>query len=204
VEASAVELESTAGVVLRGERWWGGSEWCVLMHDVGEDIDAWRPLQGYVAEQGRSAVAVDLRGHGGSDDGPEDIEADLDAAVRFARENGATAVCVVAAGAAARAALHGSARLTPDMLVLLSPPASAEPVDSFRAPGVPRLFLHGAADASIDSTVSALRNAAIGWAGSIAFPTDAQGAALLASEWRQHAVEHITAFVNEQMYIACS
>jgi len=90
------------------------------------------------------------------------------------------------------------------MLVLLSPAAvSAEPVDSFRAPGVPRLFLHGAEDASIDATVTALRNAAIGWAGSIAFPTDAQGTALLASEWRQHAAEHVAAFVNEQMYIAC-
>src|SRR4051812_23079670 len=119
MDASAVELESTDGVVLRGERWWGSNEWCVLMHDVGEDIDAWRPLQGYLAEQGRSAVAVDLRGHGGSDDAPEDIEADLDAAVRFARENGAAAVCVVAAGAAACAALRGSARFTPEMLVLL-------------------------------------------------------------------------------------
>jgi len=96
VDASAVELESTGGVVVRGERWWGSDEWCVFVHDTGEDLDAWRPLQGWVADQGRSAVVVDLRGHGGSDDGPEDIEADLGAAVRFARASGATAVCVIA------------------------------------------------------------------------------------------------------------
>jgi pimeloyl-ACP methyl ester carboxylesterase len=204
VDASAVEFESTGGVVVRGERWWGSDEWCVFVHDTGEDLDAWRPLQGWVADQGRSAVVVDLRGHGGSDDGPEDIEADLAAAIRFARASGATAVCVIAAGAAARAALRGSPRPTTEMLVLLSPAApGAEPVDAFRAPGVPRLFLYGAEDAAIDGTVLALRNAAIGWAGSIAFPTDAQGTALLASAWRQHVVEHITAFVNEQMHIAC-
>jgi pimeloyl-ACP methyl ester carboxylesterase len=204
VEASAVELESSGGVVLRGERWPGGDEWYVLVHDLSEDIDAWRPLQGTIAEQGRSAVAVDLRGHGGSDEGPEDIEGDIDAAIRFARANGAAAVCVVAAGASARAALRGAPASATEILVLLSPAASDEPLKAFRAPGVPRLFLHGAEDAAIDEAVLELRNAAIGWAGSIAFPTSAQGTALLASEWRQHATEHMAAFVKEQMFLACA
>ena len=204
MEASPVEVESSGGVVLRGERWPGGDEWYVLVHDLGEDIDAWRPLQGAIAAQGRSAVALDLRGHGGSDDGPEDLEADIDAAIRFARANGAAAVCVVAAGSAALAALRSAPDSATEILVLLSPATSAEPVEALRAPGVPRLFLHGAEHAAIDATVLELRNAAIGWAGSIAFPTAAQGTALLASEWRQHAIEHVSAFVKEQMFLACA
>ena len=33
-----VELAAAGGVVLRGERWVGGEEWLVLLHDRGRDI----------------------------------------------------------------------------------------------------------------------------------------------------------------------
>jgi hypothetical protein len=108
-------------------------------------------------------------------------------------------LCVIAAGESALAAL----RTAPDMLVLLSPAAfSPDELAGLRAPGVPRLFLYGSRDAAADETASALRGAAIGWAGSIAFPTRDQGAALLGGEWAAQAVERIAAFVDEQTYIA--
>src|SRR6476661_11144430 len=125
------EVELPDGTVLRGERWCGDDTWLVLAHDRTRDLDDWRPLQPLVAERGRSALALDLRGHGGSDGDGWDPEADLSAALAHAREQGAVAVSVVAAGETALAALH----LQADVLVLLSPHSGGDWTDA-GTPGV--------------------------------------------------------------------
>jgi len=140
---------------------------------------------------------LDLRGHGGSDDGEWNPEADLAAAFADVRSSGAAVVTIVAAGESAVAALGVSA----DVLVLLSPPAVGD-FDRLRLPGIPRLFLYGSQDDAIDRTVATLRGDAIGWAGAIAFPTAEQGAQLLKGEWASQALGQIRAFLDEQIYLA--
>ncbi len=191
------EVASADGVTLRGERWCGDDAWLVFAHDRGRDLDDWRPLQPLVEQRGRSALVLDLRGHGGSDDGEWNPEADLAAALEDVRGNGAAVVTIVAAGESAVAALGVSA----DVLVLLSPPAVGA-FDRLRLPGVPRLFLYGSQDDAIDRAVATLRGDAIGWAGAVAFPTAEQGAQLLRGDWAAQAFGHIGAFLDEQIYIA--
>ncbi len=67
MKAEAVQATTADGVTLRGELVRGGDVWICLVHDVGEDIDAWRPLRPGLARKGWSVLALDLRGHGGSD-----------------------------------------------------------------------------------------------------------------------------------------
>jgi pimeloyl-ACP methyl ester carboxylesterase len=185
------------GVTLRGERWCGDDAWLVLAHDHGRDLDDWRPLQPLVEQRGRSALALDLRGHGGSDDGEWDPDADLAAALAHVRSLGASVLTIVAAGESAHAAL----RVPADVLVLFSPSPGGDP-DRLRAPGAARVFLYGSRDEEIDRTVATLRSVAIGWAGSIAFPTAEQGARLLAGEWASQALDQIGSFLDEQIYLA--
>jgi Alpha/beta hydrolase family len=190
------ELEFADGAMLRGERWYGDDTWLVLAHDRGRDLEDWRALQPLVAERGRSALALDLRGHGGSDDGEWNPETDLLAALAYARAEGARAISIVAAGETALAAL----RVPADVLVLFSPPPGGD-VAELRAPGVPRLFLYGSHDVAIDGAVATLRAAARAWAGSIAFPTAEQSAELLTGEWATQALGQIGAFLDEQLYL---
>jgi pimeloyl-ACP methyl ester carboxylesterase len=190
------EVES-GGVTLRGERWCGDDAWLVFAHDRGRDLDDWRPLQSLVERRGRSALVLDLRGHGGSDDGKWDPDADLAAALEHVRSLGASVVTIVAAGESALAALRVSA----DILVLLSPSPEGD-LHRLRVPGVPRVFLYGSRDDAVDRAVATLRRVAIGWAGSVAFPTSAQGAELLEGEWALQALDRIGSFLDEQLYLA--
>jgi pimeloyl-ACP methyl ester carboxylesterase len=191
------EVVLADGAVLRGERWCGDDIWLVLAHDRSRDLDDWRPLQPFVAERGRSALALDLRGHGGSDGDGWDPEADLLAALGYVREQGGVAVSVIAAGETALAAL----RVPADVLVLLSPhPCSDREHPS--ASEIPRMFLYGSRDPAIDRTVASLRASARAWAGSVAFPTAEQGVELLAGTWATQTLSQIGSFLDEQLYVA--
>ena len=96
----AVEIPAPDGAVLRGEVQRAGPVWAVLVHDLGEDLDAWRPLRDALAARGISVLCFDLRGHGGSDGETGDglPAGDLEAAIAFARSSGAERLVVGAAG----------------------------------------------------------------------------------------------------------
>ena len=59
----AVEIPAPDGAVLRGEVRRAGPVWAVLVHDLGEDLDAWRPLRDALGRRGVSVLCFDLRGH---------------------------------------------------------------------------------------------------------------------------------------------
>jgi pimeloyl-ACP methyl ester carboxylesterase len=105
-----IEVPVGDGLVLRGEARQGGELWAVLAHDQGEDLDHWRDVPEALAEYGVSVVAIDLRGHGGSDGEPDPARTldDLEAVIDAARERGAAAVVLVAAGGTATIALDRS------------------------------------------------------------------------------------------------
>jgi pimeloyl-ACP methyl ester carboxylesterase len=68
-QPDAFELPLPWGPVVRGVRWGSSPDSVLLLHEPGTDIDAWGPLPAQLANALRvEAVAVDLPGHGLSDD----------------------------------------------------------------------------------------------------------------------------------------
>jgi pimeloyl-ACP methyl ester carboxylesterase len=116
-----VEIAMRDGIVLRGELEGHGDGWLVLVHDVGSDLDFWRPLS--LAGERVTVLSVDLRGHGGSDG---DAAAALDAldlldVIAFARARGAHATVVGAAGRVVEPALAAAAEAGASGLVAIGP-----------------------------------------------------------------------------------
>jgi pimeloyl-ACP methyl ester carboxylesterase len=207
MRVEAVQATTADGLTLRGELVRGGEAWAVLVHDVGEDIDAWQPLRPGLVHFGCTTLALDLRGHGGSDGEwrPARAELDVDLAVTYARRLGARHVCVVAAGLGGILALQALERALPeegfdlpDSLVLLSPGplAGIDPM-SLRGGGLSRLFLYGAGD-PLAPDVLALQRATVGWNVAVSFATAARGTAL-AAEWLPNVRDKILSFLKEQV-----
>jgi pimeloyl-ACP methyl ester carboxylesterase len=200
-----VELRTPDGLVLRGERWPGEPDWLVLVHEVGKDLDAWRPLIGVAELRHWSVLALDLRGHGGSDD-PWDADAcvsDVALASAEARRQGARAVCVAAAGEGAVATLRAANASPPDALVLLSPgPVPEEHSASLRAPGVSKLIVYGSLSARDDADAKRVADLSIGPALRVGLPTASHGTGLLSGPLGRQAIEHVVAFWDEQRYLA--
>jgi pimeloyl-ACP methyl ester carboxylesterase len=66
---NAFELPLPWGPVVRGVCWGAGPDRVLLLHEPGADIDAWGTLPAQLAQTlGVEALAVDLPGHGLSDD----------------------------------------------------------------------------------------------------------------------------------------
>jgi pimeloyl-ACP methyl ester carboxylesterase len=198
-----VELIAQDGVVLRGERWGSGRDWLILLHDEGRDLDCWRPLMPLVAERTEwSALAIDSRGHGGSDD-PWDARAsvlDVAAAIAHARDSGARAVCPIGAGAGAIAALVAcTGDEPPDALALFSPgPIDAFELSELRGQAVSKLFFVGALGEEAARLATVLQQASIGQSMVVNFPTADQTTDLLEGPWAGQALEHLAAFFDEQ------
>jgi pimeloyl-ACP methyl ester carboxylesterase len=200
-----VELCTRDGLVLRGECRQGEPDWLVLVHDVGGDLDAWRPLIGLAELRGWSVLALDLRGHGGSDDpwDPDACVADVVLATSEVRRRGARAVCVAGAGEGAIAALRAAAESPPEALVMLSPgPVPEDHAGSLRAPEVSELIVVGSHSARDDADARRVAELSIGPALRVGLPTSAHGTELLAGALAQQAIEHVAAFWDEQRYLA--
>ena len=200
MSSTHIETEAEDGSVLRGI-WWPGSPACALLvHDLGEDLDAWQPLQAALAEIGCSRLALDLRGHGLSDGAPapEGVASDVEAAMRVAERYGADHFCVITAGRAG-IALLAMERVPPlAAIALLSPgPLGQTEVSSLRGPGTRKLFIVGSHDPESASAVEQLHRASIGWSYTVSLPTSSQGSALLHGSHAVHVTEHICSLVHE-------
>ena len=62
-EAVAVEFQGPGGGTLRGHHFSVGETWAVLVHEEGDDLDAWRGLAAGLTGQGFSVLVFDLPGH---------------------------------------------------------------------------------------------------------------------------------------------
>jgi pimeloyl-ACP methyl ester carboxylesterase len=206
-DARATHATTADGVTLRGEVVPGDSTWLVLVHDVGEDIDVWHTLRAGLAPRGWTILALDLRGHGGSEGEwlPDRAELDVDLGIVLARRNGATHVAVVAAGRSAITALRAVERALPepafdlpDSLVLLSPgPLDGADPRTLRGEGIAKLFVVGGRDEAADD-VTRLREASIGWTIGVTVGTAERGAALASGDTAAAVIDKIGGFLNEQ------
>jgi pimeloyl-ACP methyl ester carboxylesterase len=187
-----IKIAVGPSICLRGEACQGGELWAVLVHDQGEDLDRWQDVPEQLAGFGVSVLAIDLRGHGGSDGEPgtASVLDDLDAATGAARLRGAVAVVVVAAGASATIALD---RSSADAVVAITPQrGGAEP-----SPERPLARLLIASRDHAVSSASAAYQAERGRRTLIArIPVDDTGLDLLSGDWGSNVASYIVTFVR--------
>jgi pimeloyl-ACP methyl ester carboxylesterase len=188
--------------VARGHRW-GDAPAILLLHAPGpdRDLDDWRDLPALLAaETGAGLLALDLPGHGLSDDGgAADDPAALLAAIRSASD-GRSLRAVVAAGETAGALLAAGPDLDLDGLVCFSPAgaAVADPVALPRSPRLPKLLLARSGGNSAEVRhARALSRAVGGWAVVVGVAADGPGAALLDGPSGGPVRDHVAGFLRE-------
>jgi len=198
-----VAFPAAGGVVLRGVRFAVGDRWAVLVHDAGEDLDAWRPLVGDLIGLGLCVLCFDLRGHGASDDPWQQYRAvsDVLAAFRFARAEGARRVFLLGAGAGATAALAAGGARKVEAIVLYSPRPDLDGLrpEALRLAVAPKLIFVGGLDEAAAAAASEVLSRTIGWSVLESPPVVAQGTQLLASDWAEHVVEHTVGFIRDYL-----
>jgi alpha-beta hydrolase superfamily lysophospholipase len=203
-----IECRAADGALLRGEELRQGSSWVVLLHDEGEDLDCWQAVRAVLAMRGWSIVALDLRGHGGSDGAWGRDSAALDAAAALGRAAAAdpTHVALVAAGVTGVLVLEALERdaidpaLRPDALVLVSPRAAAAELATLRGEGIATLVLYGQR-APHTADADELRRASIGWTLAVGVPSDQTGDRLLRGPESAVVSDQILSFLTEQRLV---
>lgn len=193
-------IESTlpSGTVLRGYRWGQGLDAAVLLHEPGADLDAWATLPVEIARRlEMKAIAVDLPGHGLSDDPwdlarlPELLQHLPDPVPAAGRR------FFIAAGSPALAALEHASAIELAGLVCLSPPSPEEGQNLSRSPRLPKLFVAGSLAGNDLSDARRLATACGGWTVVTSLPVAARGTGLLASSWAGQLMEQIIAFLRD-------
>lgn len=127
--AATVTLDAAPGVRLSADVAGAGAKGVVLVHDAGKDRSEWGGLAAKLSTSGFHVVSVDLRGHGASggatpttDADWQAVVADIDAAVAWLTQRGATNLHVVGSATGANLALNAAAaNPAVDDIVLLSP-----------------------------------------------------------------------------------
>ncbi|MCC7024291.1 MAG: hypothetical protein IT338_15810 [Thermomicrobiales bacterium] len=196
-DAEAVEFALPWGPVARGVRWGAGDDAVILLHEPGRDLDAWGDLPRRLAGQlPLAALAIDLPGHGLSDDPwqPERLGDLLDAVDAALPTSGRR--LLIAAGESGLAAIERAASLELDGLVCLSPgpPADARPA---RSPIVPKQFFAGALAGDDLNGARKLASLCGGWAVVTSVPVAERGTALLATSWRDRIEDQIVTFLHD-------
>jgi pimeloyl-ACP methyl ester carboxylesterase len=165
----------------------------VLIHDAGVDLDAWGSLPASLATAGYRVQAVDLPGHGLSDDPwePERANEVIAAIVDHARSLGPGALFAISMGELAPAV---GARPF-DAHVAVSPrPAPDWLREESRSPC---LIFVGGADADSANAADRYFRGRLGYSVISSFGVPDNGAALLRSSWASHLQEQTVAFLRD-------
>ncbi len=194
----AIEWSLPWGQIIRGFRWGKGPDTVLLLHEPGADIDAWTTLPVEIARQLEiETVAVDLPGHGLSDDpwDPARLTDLLRHVPEFAPAAGRR--FVVAGGSPAMAALQQASAIGLAGLVCLSPEVPEDGRNLPRSPRLPKLFVAGSLAGSDLNDARQLATACGGWSVVTSLPVAERGTGLLASSWGAQLVEQIVAFLGD-------
>jgi pimeloyl-ACP methyl ester carboxylesterase len=188
---ASVEIPASDGVVLRGEVETGGPVWLVLMHEMGRDLDLWHSLGPLGSSV--SSLAVDLRGHGGSDGVADSAftARDLVHMAAFARDNGAEGVVIVAAGSQVQAALDAAFETRALGVVAICPL-----IERVEGRSLPKLVIVASKDARQVTAGSTLRRSA-GAATVVSLPISGDCDAILSSGWRTNVAAYIRTFATD-------
>jgi pimeloyl-ACP methyl ester carboxylesterase len=193
-----VTLASSTLPTLRGHAHGQGTCWVLLVHDVGEDLDAWGRLPETLALAGYRTIAIDLPGHGLSD-GPFSLDllpALVDILLDHATAQGATGCHLIAAGLAASAALASAGSGASPALVGLSPTLDERWREAVRVHTGPKLLLASSLNQADLESAQQFFQVCRGPTILSTLPVPETGCRLLASAWADHAIEQILLFLR--------
>lgn len=183
---------------LRGHTYGQGMRWVLLVHGIGEDLDAWGSLPRTLALTGYRVLAVDLPGHGLSDDAfshdllPSIVDHMLDHAAAY----GATRCHLIVAGTVAGAALAAPGIARASGLAALSPRLEERWRTALRGHTGPKLLLASSLDPVDRERAQEFFQACRGPTILSTVPVPETGCRLLSSAWAEHAVEQILLFLR--------
>jgi pimeloyl-ACP methyl ester carboxylesterase len=169
----------------------------VLVHDIGEehDLDDWADVLEILNEYGYTVIAMDLPGHGSSDnDYSERSGAEsLDLALRYAKERTGHTAAIIMAGRA----IHLMRQLPVSSrdiraLVVLSPPDDASVEGEY-----PKLVFVGATDENARAAADRFLRESRGWTLVSSFGTSVQGHQLLQTPHGKTIIRQILAFLAD-------
>lgn len=179
--AGAIELPLASGVVVRGRHWRSGPVPTRLLHEPGRDLDAWGSMPELLRGDGLSVLAVDLPGHGLSDDPwrPAELPTVLAALVRSVQRPEDGKVFIVAAGRGATIAVLAPGELALADIISSSPEEIGEaPTPLLLPPARPELVSVGAHDEAAAVTARSRFKGLRGWSLASAFPKALGGTAM--------------------------
>jgi pimeloyl-ACP methyl ester carboxylesterase len=194
----AAEWPLPWGQTIRGFRWGNGQDAVLLLHEPGADLDAWTTLPVEIARQlGIETVAVDLPGHGLSDDpwDPSQLPDLLRQLPDLAPAAGRR--FIIAAGSPAITALEQASTIELAGLVCLSPGVHEDGQNPPRSPRLPKLFVAGSLAGGDLNEARRLATVCGGWSVVTSLPVAGRGTGLLASTWGTDLVEQIVAFLRD-------
>ena len=191
----AVEIRASDGAVLRGEVRRAGPSWTILVHEQGEDLDAWKPLPAVLAARGFTVLTHDQRGHGCSDGtASQDLDGDdLVRVVAFARDLGAGDIYMGAAGTSTGPALEAAGASACTAFVALGPLGLALE----RTPALPKLAIVASRDPEQEAA-SAQLALARGGCVVVRLPLAERGTALLRGAWASNVQEYVAGYIRDR------
>jgi pimeloyl-ACP methyl ester carboxylesterase len=194
----AIEWSLPCEQIIRGFRWGKGPDTVLLLHEPGADLDAWATLPVEIARQlGIETIAVDLPGHGLSDD-PWDPARLRDLLRQVPDLTPATGRrFIIAAGSPAITVLEQAPAIELAGLVCLSPGVPHEGQNPQRSPRLPKLFVTGSLAGNDLNEARRLATARGGWSVVTSLPVAERGTGLLASTWGAQLIEQIVAFLRD-------
>jgi pimeloyl-ACP methyl ester carboxylesterase len=196
--ATAVTMGGDTKPIIRGQHWRGGMDWAILIHDVDQDLDAWANAPATLVDAGYSVLAIDLPGHGLSDEPwhfPE-IARSVQTAMSFAKNAGAKRCFLLVAGSISVPSMIAASDLI-QAVVAFSPEASDDELRALEEVHVPTLVLAGSADAKTAEQARRVFHDKAGWAVLSIFGAAENGTALLTGPWSSRVREQILLFLRD-------
>lgn len=196
--AAPVEIPIDGVGTVRGLHWpdAGTGRAVIFLHAPDGDLDDWQDLPAFVAgSAGCAALALDLPGHGLSDDPMSawSISRLLAAAGDLLGLPPSRCAIVAAGETAARVVSLDPAPPLAGLIAI----GPTEPESAPRSPGLPKLFLASATDPDRLQATRALANGLGGWAIVSAITPGEQDPWLLSGPWGTHVREQIAAFARD-------
>lgn len=178
---------------VRGIVWPGGPDTVLLLHDVGQDLDVWGSLPATLASRNYRVLAIDLPGHGLSDEPwePDRAPGILATVIAASRSDAGGKVFVISIGLMTAAA--GTQAI--DALIAISPRTPES--QSRELATAPCLIFAGGADPEAKTAADRFFRGRRGWTVVSSFGVAENGPALLTSAWAGQLSEQILAFLRD-------
>lgn len=196
--ATAVTVSEGTKPVIRGQHWQGGTDWAILIHDVDQDLDAWANAPATLAAAGYSVLAIDLPGHGLSDEPWQfsEIPHVVQTATSFAKDAGAKRCFLLAAGSVSAPSMVAASDLV-QAVVAFSPQPTHDDLMALEEIHVPTLILASSVDGERAEHARRVFQHKAGWAVLSIFGAGENGTALLTGTWGSQVREQILLFLRD-------